>query len=69
MNVRLGISRIFAVFWGLVGLWGIAAIVISITEGAFDPVVSGIGISVVLFSYVGWKVSIWVLNGFFSRNS
>lgn len=71
MNVRLGISRVLTVVWGVIGLFGVAGIVIGVSDlvtghGKSDPFLIGGGI--ILSSYVGWRVSIWILNGFFSRD-
>jgi hypothetical protein len=71
MNVQTGLSRLVTVIWGAVSLVGFLFM-----YEAFQPWWDGqrfqtealaTSIGALIFCYVGWRVSIWVLNGFFSN--
>lgn len=68
MNIRLGLTRLVTILWGglaLIGLLFIGTAVFKDVSGSME--LAAIGTGVLVASYVFWRLSIWVLNGFFDN--
>jgi hypothetical protein len=69
MNIQLGLTRLLTVAWGLIGLVGVfflgEILLTAINRGRLDIEAMFLSIAIVVASYIGWRISLWVLNGFF----
>lgn len=69
MNIHLGMTRLLAVIWGLAGLAGVVflgeVLFTAINRGRLDNDIF-LSVGILVATYAGWRVSLWVLNGFFS---
>lgn len=64
MNIRLGLERISAVWWGFLALWAAVAIGAGVIETKLELFVGGIAGLVVC--YIAHRIACWIIAGFFS---
>lgn len=66
MNIRRGLVRLLAVIWSIGGIWGLLFVTFAVfSDAAAKSVLLLIGGCVSLGSYNFWRISIWVVDGFF----
>jgi drug/metabolite transporter (DMT)-like permease len=66
MNIRRGLVRLLAVIWSICGVSGLLIVTFAgFSDASGKPVLLLFGGCVSLGSYIFWRVSIWVVDGFF----
>lgn len=66
MNIRRGLVRLLAVIWSIGDIWGLLFVTFAVfSDASAKSVLLLIGGCVSLGSYIFWRISIWVVDGFF----
>lgn len=68
MNIGLGLERISAVWWGFLGLLAGISLLAPFWKG-FDGELFGMGVAGLIGSYLGHRLTCWVISGFFAVRS
>lgn len=67
MNIRLGLERISAVWWGFWGLLAAAMVVVPLFVDTGDKLaVIGSGVLGLVFTYLAHRLTCWVIAGFYT---
>ena len=62
MNIRLGLERISAVWWGL--LAGLCLLAPFITDASDRWLIAGMGAGGLVAAYLAYRLTCWVIGGF-----